>query len=118
MDNAMKQQAQRIYENAPLPAVDFFAGIPRVRSSTGPRTGSAGRIDADPPPEPVEGFGALDALTIDDGGGGAGLSLGLLATLHVKCVVDILQRAVIGPQIEISVRSVLFGGRSFGIARH
>jgi hypothetical protein len=43
-------------------------------------------------------FGALDALTIDDGGGRAGLPLGLLATLHIKCVVDILQCAVVGPQ--------------------
>jgi hypothetical protein len=32
-------------------------------------------------------------------------------------VVDAIQRAVVAPQVEIS-KSVLRGGRSFGIARH
>ena len=52
-------------------------------------------------------FGAFHALTIDDGGGRAGLPLGLLATLHIKGVVDILQCAVVGPQVEIVVDRAL-----------
>jgi hypothetical protein len=41
----------------------------------------------------------------------------LLLTFHIKRVVDAIQRAVVAPQVEIS-KSVLRGGRSFGIARH
>src|SRR2546430_5781773 len=61
MDDGMKQQAQCVYNNMPLLTLDFFARIIAVR------------IDAGPP------FSALlTALTIDDGGGRAGLPLGLL----------------------------------------
>jgi hypothetical protein len=41
----------------------------------------------------------------------------LLLTFHIKRVVDAIQRAVVAPQVDIS-KSVLCGGRSFGIARH
>lgn len=57
--------------------------------------------------DPLPLFRALDALTIDDGGGRAGLPLGLLSTLHIKCVVNILQCAVVGPQVEIVVDRAL-----------
>jgi hypothetical protein len=73
----------------PLLAVDFFARIIAVR------------IDASPL------FGAFRALAIDDGGGGAGLSPNLLATPHIKRMMDSLQRAVVSPQVEIIVERAL-----------
>jgi hypothetical protein len=52
-------------------------------------------------------FCAFHALAVDDSGGGAGLSPDLFAALHIKHVMDILQRAVIGPKIEIIVERAL-----------
>src|SRR4029453_4308923 len=46
-------------------------------------------------------FSALYALAIDDGGARAGFSLALLSTLHIKRVMDAIQRAVVAPQVEI-----------------
>ena len=48
-------------------------------------------------------FGAFHALAIDDGGSWTGFPLRLFTTLLIKRVVDALQCAVIGPQIEIVV---------------
>src|SRR3954468_6576727 len=48
-------------------------------------------------------FRALDALTVDDRGGRAGLSLGQLPTPDVKRVMDAIQRAVVGPAAEVVV---------------
>src|SRR5438045_9189673 len=48
-------------------------------------------------------FGALHALAVDDRRRGACLSRGLLAALHVKRVVDAIERAVPGPQLEVAV---------------
>src|SRR3954452_17006290 len=45
-------------------------------------------------------FRALDALTVDDRGGRAGLSLGQLPTPDVKRVMDAIQRAVVVPAAE------------------
>src|SRR5882762_5939790 len=46
-------------------------------------------------------FGAFHALTIDDGSARAGFALVLLAALHIKRVMDAIERAVPAPQIEI-----------------
>jgi hypothetical protein len=46
-------------------------------------------------------FAALDALAVDDGGRWAGLSGDLLAALHVKRMMDALQRTVPLPQLQI-----------------
>src|SRR2546429_9621323 len=40
-------------------------------------------------------------LAIDDGGARAGFSFALLSTLHIKRVMDAIQRAVVAPQVEI-----------------
>src|SRR4051812_24122282 len=48
-------------------------------------------------------FRALDALTVDDRGGRAGLSLGQLPTPDVKRVMDTIQRAVGVPAAEVVV---------------
>jgi hypothetical protein len=52
-------------------------------------------------------FCAFHALAVDDGGGGAGLSPELFAALHIKRMMDILQRAVVSPQVEIIVERAL-----------
>src|ERR1700682_5094838 len=48
-------------------------------------------------------FRAFHALAVDDGGGRTGFPLRTFATLLIKRVVDSLQCAVIGPQIEVAV---------------
>ena len=48
-------------------------------------------------------FRALHALAVDDAGGGAGLTFGLLAAFDVERVVDLLQRAVVAPQTKVFV---------------
>src|SRR5229473_5851362 len=48
-------------------------------------------------------FCASHALAVDDGGGRAGFPLGLFSTLLIEYVMHPLQRAVIGPKIEITV---------------
>ena len=48
-------------------------------------------------------FGALDALAVDDGGSRADLALLLLTALLIKRMVDAIQCAIVGPQIEIVV---------------
>ncbi len=48
-------------------------------------------------------FRALDALAVDDGGGGARFARGRPATAQVKRVVDTIERTVPAPQIEIIV---------------
>jgi hypothetical protein len=48
-------------------------------------------------------FGAFHALAIDDGGSWTSFPLRLFTTLLIKRVVDALQCAVIGPQIDIVV---------------
>ena len=48
-------------------------------------------------------FRALDALAVDDGGGGARFARGSPATAQVKRVVDTIERTVPAPQIEIIV---------------
>src|SRR3984893_6310535 len=58
-------------------------------------------------------FRALDALAIDDAGGWAGLALHRLSAFHVKRVVNVLQRAVVIPQIEIIEERAL-GWKVFG----
>ena len=46
-------------------------------------------------------FGAFHALTIDDAGGGAGVSFRLLAAFHVQCVMNAIQHAVALPPNEV-----------------
>ena len=48
-------------------------------------------------------FGAFHALAIDDTGGGTGLPADLLSTLHIKGVMDLAQRPVVLPTLEIPV---------------
>src|SRR4029077_8472634 len=48
-------------------------------------------------------FRALDALTVDDGGARAGFSVGQLTTLHIKRVLEWIERAVPSPQVKIVV---------------
>ena len=43
-------------------------------------------------------------MTIDDRGGGAGLSFGLLATFDVERFVNALKRPVIAPKVKIIVQ--------------
>ena len=56
------------------------------------------RIDAGSP-----FFGALDALAIDDAGGGTGFSVRLLAAFGVERVMNAIQRAVAVPPDEVVV---------------
>src|ERR1700730_621992 len=48
-------------------------------------------------------FGALDALTVDDGGGGACLSFRPFSTFDVECVMNAIQYAVALPPDEVVV---------------
>src|SRR5260370_495187 len=48
-------------------------------------------------------FRAFHALAVDDGGSRTGFPLRSFATLLIKRVVDSLQCALIGPQIEVVV---------------
>jgi len=48
-------------------------------------------------------FGALDALTVDDGGGGARLSFRPFSTFDVECVMNAIQYAVALPPDEVVV---------------
>src|SRR3954454_502331 len=48
-------------------------------------------------------FGALDALRVDDRRRGAGLPASLLAAFHVERVMEAIERAVPGPQLEVAV---------------
>jgi len=48
-------------------------------------------------------FGALHALTVDDGGGGASFSFRLLAAFHVERVMDTIQHAVALPPNEVAM---------------
>ena len=48
-------------------------------------------------------FRAFHALAIDDGGGRTGVSQVLFATPFIKRMVDAIQGAIIGPQLEIVV---------------
>src|SRR4051812_31368 len=52
-------------------------------------------------------FGALDALAVDDGGGGAGLALRLLAAFDVERVMNAIEHAVAVPPHEIAVHRAL-----------
>jgi hypothetical protein len=71
------------------------------------------RINRGPPPELAEGFGALHALAINDGGGGTGFAFRLFATLLVERVMNAIQRAVPTPQAKVVVhgaaRRQIFG---------
>src|SRR5208337_3089914 len=48
-------------------------------------------------------FRASHVLAVDNGGGGAGLAFGLLATLFVERVMDAIQRAVQAPIAKITI---------------
>ena len=48
-------------------------------------------------------FGALDALAIDDAGGGTGFSVRLLAAFGVERVMNAIQRAIAVPPDEVVV---------------
>ena len=48
-------------------------------------------------------FSALDALAIDDGCGGAGFAFASLTALHIKRVMNAIERPVVAPQVEIVV---------------
>ena len=52
-------------------------------------------------------FCAFHALAIDNGGGRTGFSLLLFTTLLIKCVVHAIQRAVVGPKIEVAMDRTL-----------
>src|SRR4051812_22923746 len=90
MHDGAQQQTLRVDQDMALLAVDFLAGVVARRRSPTDRCG---------PPL----FRALDALTVDDRGGRAGLSLGQLPTLDVKRVMDAIQRAVGVPAAEVVV---------------
>ena len=42
-------------------------------------------------------------MTVDDAGGGAGLSFGLLTAFGIEHVMNVLQRAVVAPQTKVVV---------------
>src|ERR1035441_10499150 len=46
-------------------------------------------------------FGAYHALAVDDGGGRACLATVMLPALHIKHMMDAIERAVVAPQVEI-----------------
>src|SRR5271157_5184011 len=48
-------------------------------------------------------FRAFHALAVDDGGGGAGLAFGLLATLFVERVMDAIQHAINAPVAKVTI---------------
>src|SRR5271165_3509304 len=50
-------------------------------------------------------FCAFHALAVDDGGGGAGLAFGLLATLLVHRVMDVIQRTINAPIAKVTIDS-------------
>jgi hypothetical protein len=80
----MKQEAYGIDEDVTLLAFDLLARIIAIR------------VDAAPP------FSApLDALAFNDAGGWAGFAPHSLSALDVQRVVNVFQRAVVIPQIEI-----------------
>src|SRR6185312_11074828 len=54
-------------------------------------------------------FRALDALAVDDRGGWACFSSGLLSTFHVKSMVDTIQRAVVVPKREVAIHRAARG---------
>ena len=88
MNDGVQQQAGGIDQDMPLLAFDF---LPRI---------IAMRIDAGPP------FSALfHALAVDDGGGRTGLPFGPFAAFDVERVMDVIQRPVVAPAIEIVVNS-------------
>ena len=84
MHDGVHQEALRINEDMPLLAFDLLACI----------ISHAGRCNG-----PF--FRRLDALTVKDRGGRAGLPTRLLAALHIERFVKAIERAVIAPQIEI-----------------
>src|ERR1035441_4310751 len=86
----MQQQSYRIDKDLPLLAFDLLARIVAVR------------IDPGPP-----FFSALYTLAVDHTGCGAGFSTGLLAALHVECVMDFVECAVIVPAIQILMQRAL-----------
>src|SRR3990172_8296162 len=85
----------------------------------------ADRINRAPP-----FFCAFHALTVDNGGCGAGFTTQLFAAFHIKLMMDTPQRAIPPPQIQIGPRvksklkksrgahPVFWGGKSLGKARH
>src|SRR5215471_13548902 len=68
----------------PLLALNLFARIVAMRVNARP-------------------IGALHALAVDDGRGRTGLTFLSLATFHIECVMNGLQRAVIIPQVKVTV---------------
>src|SRR5208282_2208764 len=50
-------------------------------------------------------FCAFHALAVDDGDGGAGLAFGLLATLLVQRVMDVIQRTINAPIAKVTIDS-------------
>ena len=76
MNDCMKQRAYRVDENMPLLAVDLFARITAVRINQRPLFPRLSR-----------------SLAVDDGGGRGGFAARGLATLHVKRVVETIERA-------------------------
>ena len=96
VNDGVQQQTQRIDENMALLALDLLARI------------IAMRIDAGPP------FSALLTLWLSMmAGGRAGFAPALLAALHIKRVMDAIENALVGPEIEITV-DCSFGGQIFG----
>jgi hypothetical protein len=58
-------------------------------------------------------FRAFDALAVNDAGGWAAFTSHRLSALHVQCVVNVFQRAVVVPQIEI-IKECALGWKVFG----
>jgi hypothetical protein len=48
-------------------------------------------------------------LAIDDGTGGAGFAFASLTALHIKRVMNAIERAVVAPQVEIVVHRAAWG---------
>src|SRR3954452_23567880 len=98
MDDSVQQQTLRIYQDMAFLALDFSC-----RNHT----------LADQSRAPF--FRALDALAINDRSRRAGVSFGQFSTLHVKRVVDAIQRPIVIPAMEVVVqgaaRRKVFGDR-------
>ena len=62
-------------------------------------------------------FAAFHALAVNHGGRRAGLPPGLLAAFEVERVMNVIQRPIVIPALQIAVQ-VLLAGRSLGMYRH
>ena len=97
VNDGMHRQPGRIDQDMPFFALDLFARIPG--SGQGPPEGRLRPADRCGP----HFFSALDALAIDHCGDGAGWPLSQFTALDVERAMDVIQRSIVVPTIEIAV---------------